>query len=177
MMDKRGGDVKAAEFNQLYTKYAKRLLYIAYKYTKDLHQAEDIVQESFLKAYKKIHTIEDKTKLGGWLSAITARTAIDFLRLDKRRNWFLIDDSMLEPLMGGNVYEISTEETVHLRLFKETISDSLKNLSKEFQEVLVLKIQYGLKENEIASLLDMKSATVKTRLYRARKQLKQLVGA
>ncbi|MCD4837478.1 sigma-70 family RNA polymerase sigma factor [Neobacillus sedimentimangrovi] len=168
--------MKAAEFDRLYSIYAKRLLYIAYKYTKDLYQAEDIVQESFLKAYKKIHTIEDKTKLGGWLSAITTRTAIDFLRLDKRRNWFLIDDSMLEPLMGGNVYEINTEETVHLRLFKETISHSLENLSKEFQEVLVLKIQYGLKENEIASLLDMKSATVKTRLYRARKQLKQLVG-
>ena len=162
------------DFNQLYAKYAKRLHYIAYQYTKDRFLAEDIVQEAFIKAYKKIDTVEDSDKLGSWLSVITARTAIDFLRLEKRKCWMLVDPFIMEPMLGVSVNEENIEDVVGVRLFQEDISRSMEQLSKEFREVLILKIQYGLKENEIASLLDLKSATVKTRLYRARKQLKQV---
>jgi DNA-binding NarL/FixJ family response regulator len=56
-------------------------------------------------------------------------------------------------------------------------SDSLKKLSNEYQMVLILKLQHGLKENEIARLLRLKTCTVKTRIYRARKQLKQVFTA
>lgn len=162
------------DFNQVYEKNFQRLYYIAYKYTKDRQWAEDIVQESFLKAYKKIDTIEDTKKLGAWLSAITARTAIDFLRSEKRNKAMPADNAALEPVMGQEINGMNTEEEVGIRLFQEDLGRSMKNLSKEFQEVLILKVNYGLKENEIASLLDLKSATVKTRLYRARKQLKQV---
>jgi RNA polymerase sigma-70 factor (ECF subfamily) len=136
--------------------------------------AEDIVQETFIKAYKNINTVEDPKKLGAWLSVITARTAIDFLRLEKRKCWMLVDPSIMEPILGSAGIKEHIEEEVGLHLLHEELNRLIeKNLSKEFQEVLILKTQCGLKENEIANLLNLKSATVKTRLYRARKQLKK----
>ena len=161
------------DFNQLYSMHSKRLHFIAYQYTKDQFLAEDIVQEAFLKAYKKINTVGDTKKIGAWLAAITARTAIDFLRSAKRKSCLLIDPFILEPMLGSTGIEGNLEDLVGIRLFYEELSQTIEQLSKEFQEVLILKIQYGLKENEIASLLELKSATVKTRLYRARKHLKK----
>ncbi|MBS4216285.1 RNA polymerase sigma factor [Neobacillus rhizophilus] len=170
--------MNAVNFNEVYSKHAKRLYYIAYQYTRDEFLAEDIVQESFLKAYRKLDTVEDNGKLGAWLSAITARTAIDFLRSEKRRHWTPMDYAELEPLhCVGSSSGSSTEEAAVIRLFQEEIGGSIENLSKEFREVLILKMQYGLKETEIASRLNLKSATVKTRLYRARKQLRRILAA
>jgi RNA polymerase sigma factor (sigma-70 family) len=166
--------LNSIDFNQVYSIYAKRLHGLAYKYTKDWLWAEDIVQESFIKAFKKIDTIDDTRKLGAWLSAITARTAIDFLRAEKRNKRIPVAIADIELMMGQDHNGINTEEAVGIRLFQEDLGRSMEHLSKEFQEVLILKVTYGLKENEIATLLDLKAATVKTRLYRARKQLKQV---
>jgi RNA polymerase sigma factor (sigma-70 family) len=163
------------DFNQLYSMHSKRLYYIAFQYTKDRFLAEDIVQEAFLKAYKKINTVEDTKKLGAWLAAITARTAIDFLRSEKRKNWLLIDPFIIEPMLGSSIIEEKVEDLVGILLFQTELSQTMEQLSQEYREVLILRINYGLKENEIASLLDLKSTTVKTRLYRARKHLKQAI--
>ncbi|MEH7095263.1 RNA polymerase sigma factor [Neobacillus vireti] len=167
-------NLSTIDFNQVYSEYANRLLYIALRYTNDRRWAEDIVQETFLKAYKKIDTIEDAKKVGAWLSIITARTAIDFLRSEKRNRWITVDDAQMEPIMSYKKNRMDTEEMAGLRFLQEDVGRSMESLSKEFQEVLTLKVNYGLKENEIARLLGLKSATVKTRLYRARKQLKQV---
>ncbi|WP_223282736.1 RNA polymerase sigma factor [Neobacillus kokaensis] len=163
----------ALDFNQLYAMYSQRMLYIAYQYTKDSFHAEDVVQEAFLKAYKKIDSVDDTGKIGAWLSAITARTAIDFLRLEKRKGCILLDSTVLEPMAGHAVNGENIEEEVCVRLFQEEVDRTVENLSVESQQVLILKIQYGLKEAEIANILNLKSGTVKTRLYRARKQLKR----
>jgi RNA polymerase sigma factor (sigma-70 family) len=160
------------DFDQLFTMYSRRLHYIAYSVIKDRYLAEDVVQETFIKAYKKIDTIEDIEKVGAWLSAIAARTAIDFLRSEKRKNLVLTDESIMEQMNGYCATSMNTEEEVDTLLFKEELNRSMEQLSSEYQEVLVLKVDHGLKENEIASLLQLKSATVKTRLYRARKKLK-----
>src|SRR4051812_8706201 len=109
------------DFNQIYAKYSKRLHYIAFQYIKDRFLAEDIVQEAFLKAYKKINTVEDTNKLGQWLSVITARTAIDFLRSEKRKTWMPVDPYMLEPLFGPSVTGDNIEDIVDVRLFQEDI--------------------------------------------------------
>jgi RNA polymerase sigma factor (sigma-70 family) len=161
------------DFDQLFTLYSRRLHYIAYSVIKDRYLAEDVVQETFIKAYKKIDTIEDIEKMGAWLSAIAARTAIDFLRSEKRKNLVLADESIIEQMNGHCATSMNTEEEVDARLFKDDLNRSMEQLSAEYQAVLVLKVEHGLKENEIASLLQLKSATVKTRLYRARKKLKQ----
>jgi RNA polymerase sigma factor (sigma-70 family) len=164
------------DFDELYRMYSKKLIQIAYSITKDRHLAEDVVQETFIKAFKKVDTIVDEHKIGSWLSAIAARTAIDYLRAEKRRRWLPSDQSIMEQIFSNDHSEQSIEEEVEMLLFKEQLQHMLYLLTKEYQQVLVLKLQYGLKENEIASKLNIKSGTVKTRLHRARKQLKKVMS-
>lgn len=162
-----------ADFNQMYKAYSNRLTYLAYTIIRDWHEAEDIVQEAFLKAYKKIATIEDDDKIGAWLRSITVRTAIDFKRADKRRNWADADLSLLNIFYEKTGKGKNTEAEVEIRLLKEELSSLICMLSESYQTVILLKWKYGLKEAEIANMLQLKSTTVKTRLYRARKQLKE----
>ncbi|MBB6447735.1 RNA polymerase sigma factor [Bacillus benzoevorans] len=164
------------DFNQMYRANAKRLTYLAYMVVKDWYEAEDIVQEAFIKVYKKIDTIEDTEKIRAWLNAITVRTAIDFKRVDKRRNWASADVSLLEYSYQKSGMGKNTESEVEIRLFKEELNRSIHKLSESYQAVLLLKLEYGMKEAEIANVLQLKSTTVKTRLYRARRQLKRTIA-
>lgn len=163
------------DFDELYKLHEKKLNQIAFSITKDRHLAEDVVQETFIKAYKKADTIEDTRKIGSWLAQIAARTAIDYLRAEKRRKWLPSDQSIMEQIFSDWSESQSLEKEVEIILFKEEIQHLLYLLTQEYQQVLVLRLQYGLKEDEIASKLNIKSGTVKTRLHRARKQLKKVM--
>lgn len=159
------------DFNQLYAMYSKRLYFTAFKIVKDHHLAEDIVQETFLKAYNKVETIGDVSKIAAWLNSIAARTAIDFLRSEQRKNWLVTDQTLIESVLYASNCQNQTEIEVSQNLFEQELHDSMADLSKEYKEVLALKINHGLKEKEIAQYLQLKATTVKNRLYRARKQL------
>jgi RNA polymerase sigma factor (sigma-70 family) len=163
------------DFEELYRKHEKKLRHIAYSITKDRYLSEDVVQETFIKAYRKLDTIEDSEKIGAWLAAIAGRTAIDYLRAEKRRRWLPSDQSLMEQIFEDKDLIPSIEQEVEIILFKENLQHLLYSLTKEYKEVLVLRVQYGLKEDEIASQLNLKSGTVKTRLHRARKQLRKVM--
>lgn len=163
------------DFNELYKQHSKRLCHIAFQITKDKYLAEDVVQETFIKAFKKADSIENADKIGSWLSAIAARTAIDCLRTEKRKNWLPTDQSLMEQVFSNEGQNQCVENEVEMILFKEEIQLLLVKLTVEYQEVLILKVRFGLKEEEIASRLNLKSGTVKTRLHRARRQLKKVM--
>lgn len=160
------------DFSEVYRMYYKRLFHISYSITRDLHLAEDVVQETFIKAMKKVETIEDATKVGAWLSVIATRTAIDFVRIERKKNAILMEQEMLEFL--GKEMKQNVEEEVETGILVEEVNCAIGKLTHEYRDVLILKLGNGLKENEIASILDLKPSTVKTRIYRARKQLKLL---
>nr|WP_263323607.1 RNA polymerase sigma factor [Neobacillus sp. Marseille-Q6967] len=159
------------DFNELFKTYSRRLHGLAFSYTRDPFLAEDVVQETFIKAYKKLDTIVDSTKIGAWLSAITARTAIDLLRMEKRKCSRLIVSP--DSIVGLSSPDKNPEDEVEMLLLNEELSNRMNQLSKDYYDVLCLKIIFGLNEKEIAKRLRLKPSTVKTRLYRARKQLKQ----
>ncbi|WP_462408702.1 RNA polymerase sigma factor [Neobacillus sp. Marseille-QA0830] len=159
-------------FSEIYSQYYKRLYHISYSITRDLHLAEDIVQETFIKALKKADTIEEHTKIGAWLSVIATRTAIDFIRAERKKKGILMEKDMLESL--GKEMKHNVEEEVETGMMAEQVSCAISKLNHEYQDVLMLKIGHGLKEHEIARALDLNPNTVKTRIYRARRQLKQL---
>ncbi|MBO0959796.1 RNA polymerase sigma factor [Neobacillus sp. MM2021_6] len=164
--------VNKIDFSEVYRMYYKRLFHISYSITRDLHLAEDVVQETFIKAMKKVETIEEEKKMGAWLSVIATRTAIDYVRSERKKHATLMEEDMLECL--GTEMMQNVEEEVELASFQEQVNAAIATLTTEYQAVLNLKLLHGLKEYEIASVLDIKPSTVKTRIYRARKQLKLL---
>ncbi|WP_235846504.1 RNA polymerase sigma factor [Neobacillus drentensis] len=160
------------DFSEIYSLFYKRLFHIGYSITRDLHLAEDVVQETFIKAMKKIETIEEDSKVGAWLSVIATRTAIDFVRIERKKKGIPMEQESFECL--GKVMKQNVEEEVEIGFLVEEVYRAIRKLTHEYQDVLMLKLGQGLKENEIAHVLDLKPSTVKTRIYRARKQLKLL---
>ncbi|WP_232426280.1 RNA polymerase sigma factor [Cytobacillus praedii] len=161
------------DMNDLCKLYNKRLFQVAFCITRDYYLAQDAVQETLIKAYQKMDTIEDTEKMGAWLSAITTRTAIDIVRKERK----------LKDRMAGHI-EIETanikmdqnvEKEVEVNLLKEQIQQAINSLSLDQRKVFLLKINSGLKEREIAKLLKINQNTVKTKIYRVRKQLKEML--
>ncbi|RLQ93379.1 RNA polymerase sigma factor [Falsibacillus albus] len=163
-------------FDEVFAKFHKLIYQIGYRMIKDVGLAEDIMQETFLKAYKKMDSIEDQNKLGAWLSSIATRTAIDFIRKEKRLKETMVDDTDITIIKQGNQESGIVENEVELLFMKENIHEKILLLPDCQKEVFLLRIQFGLKEHEIAEKLHLKPATVKTRMYRARKQLKLMMN-
>lgn len=160
------------DMTTIYTLYYKRVYQISYNIVKDPYLAEDIVQETFIKAIKHLDSIKEARKVGAWLSVIASRTAIDFLRKERNKKGIVMDQEMLDYL--GKEMKQNVAEDVEVSMLSEEVSLAISKLTSNCKSVLVLRLEKGLKDQEIAHVLDLTLATVKTRIYRARKQLKRM---
>jgi RNA polymerase sigma factor (sigma-70 family) len=161
-----------AEIANSYETHKKRLFHISYSITRDSYLAEDAVQETFIKALNKAHTILDKEKLGAWLNVTAARTAIDFVRRERKKSCQPMEIEAIDAL--GNVKSEAVESMVEAQQMEAQINRAINTLGDGYRDILHLKASKGLKEKEIAEMLNLKPCTVKTRLYRARKRLRPL---
>ncbi|WP_047983205.1 RNA polymerase sigma factor [Ornithinibacillus californiensis] len=155
------------EISNLYSTYYKRLLHLSYSITKDRHLAEDVVQETFIKVMNHLDTVQDVNKLPAWLCVITKRTAIDILRTKQN------DLPMEQDLLMNSVNDMNqtVEEIVEFTLFIKEVEEKIRSLNCIYYDVMMLKIQHELREQEIANQLNIKLSSVKTRIHRARKYL------
>ena len=166
-------DSCSMDMKEICEQYYKRVFHAAYGVTRDHHLAEDVVQETFLKAYQKIDTIQDKEKMGAWLSSIATRTAIDFIRKERKTSEKL---AAITDLENANIeMNQNVEQEVEFNMLSAQIQEVINSLSPEQRSLFLLKIHYGLKEREIADLLKLNQNTVKTKLYRIRKFLKAIL--
>ncbi|MDR0136737.1 RNA polymerase sigma factor [Metabacillus idriensis] len=152
-------------FNDIYQTYYTVIYRIALRMTKDPHLAEDIAQETFLKAFLKMDTIFEKEKLKNWLSSIARRTAID-LFLRKKRNEITIE----EQLVADGREQV--EDMIDYSLLKEKTKLLVSGLKSDYREIMTLKLFLEMKDQEIAEYLSLNLSTVKTKIHRARKELK-----
>jgi RNA polymerase sigma factor (sigma-70 family) len=175
-LDTRLIHIQASSFDDIYLQFHRLIYHIAYKLTKDAHLSEDIVQETFMKAYRKWDTLIDFRKIQSWLSSIANRTAIDFIRKESKRKEDLVDDQETydSPFVASSTRMVESEIDFHF--LEEEIEEGIGMLPAPQQEVLRLKAIQGLSDKEIAQKLDLNPATVKTRYHRARKQLNVLLN-
>ncbi|WP_342507987.1 RNA polymerase sigma factor [Sporosarcina sp. FSL K6-2383] len=161
----------------IFEQYYKRVYYAAYRVIKDQDLAEDITQETFMKAFKNLHTVQDVEKMGAWLSIIATRTAIDHLRRLNRWNDFTTSDVYIDT--GADVTRLDHISTVETGLektyVKELLLEEIDKLKPDHKEVLLLFYHHDLTYEEIATLLDVQLATVKSRMFRAKKKLKESI--
>ncbi len=165
--------VDEIDYNHLYELFYEKLFKIAYYITKDLYLSEDIIQEAFLKAYQKMNTIKDVSKIGPWLSTVTKRKAIDLVRKESRSQNIPFEDTILELICKDYVPSIDSE--LDILFFVDEIREKINHLKHEQREVILLKVNQGLRDDEIADILNLKKATVKTRIFRARENLRDLL--
>ena len=165
---------KDEEFYQvLFEMFRDHVYQAAYFMTQDRYLAQDVLQETFIRAFEKIHTLKDKRKAGAWLAAIATNVAIDLLRNRKKWNGIPVEYEILENAINLHETANAVESEVEKRLIKAYLNKRLEALKPEFQQLILLKYVHGLKDEEIATMLEIKVGTVKSRIHRAKAILLQ----
>ncbi len=153
-------------FDQLVSDYSTDLQRYAHWLTGDKHSAEDIVQETLLRAWKSISKLQNIKAAKGWLFTILRRE--NARRFERKQ--LLISDTPLDNLgTQASSYDTSTEAFVLRRAIDE--------LPTEYREPLVHQVIGGYSQKEIAKMLNISSAGVGTRLFRARNKLREALTA
>jgi len=155
----------------LYEMFYNHVYKTAYFIVKDQHLAQDVLQESFLKIFKKISSVEDFDKLKSWITTVTIRTSIDFIRKQNNENLLLTENDTIDYLFTTSFNSGSVENLVEKLMSKEEILIEIEKLSTEHREILLLRYIEDLSMEEISQRLEINIGTVKSRINRARTKL------
>ncbi len=152
----------------LYDHYGDTLYGVAFKVVKDEELAQDVVQESFVKIWKKSHTYDPaKAKLFTWLFRIIRNTAIDKLRSIQTKS-----DKEIQ-LDVSNVYKLGTED---IRPEFMDVRENLEKIEQKYQEVLDALFFQGMTQQEASDELNIPLGTIKSRLKIGLRELGKIYG-
>lgn len=170
------GDYRA--FDLLVLKYQSRIVSIAFKFVKEIQLAEDISQESFIKAYRSINSFREESAFYTWLYRITANTAKNYLVSKGRRKESSISDFNISE--NEDFFELPTsdspEQILMAQSLKDTIYDALSGLPEDTRTALSLREFEGLNYEEIAEIMNCPVGTVRSRIFRGREALENLIS-
>jgi RNA polymerase sigma-70 factor (ECF subfamily) len=146
----------------------ERVYALAFRLTGQDAEARDVVQDVFLRAFRRIHRFQGRSALGSWLHRITVNTAIDRHRHAARRPAAPLEDEGIptSPLPGRTT-EPPPEDRAQRHELARRVRDLVADLSPVLAAVVVLRYGEGLAYDEIARTLDIPVGTVKSRLNRA----------
>jgi RNA polymerase sigma factor (sigma-70 family) len=159
-------------FGFLVDKYRESVYAFAYTKLRNFHDAEDVTQEVFIKAYEKLRSLRRWDSFLGWIYAITSNLCKNFIRARSRRpdGEFMEDKDpeTLETLSLDSYLEDVARESLH-----ESLQEALDSLPEVYSQVLALYYLGGMSNKEIARFLGTSPTAVKQRLMRARSQMRE----
>ncbi len=169
-----------ADFERDAMQYARQLYSAAMRMTRNPADAEDLVQETFLKAYRAYHTFEEGTNLKAWLYRILTNTYINKYRKESRRpsevDLGTVEDLYLYRNIGSEESAEAartTEDRVLDGLVEADIKKAVEDLPENFRLPVLLADLEGFSYKEIADILDIPIGTVMSRLHRGRKAMQK----
>ena len=160
--------------------YLNQLYSAALRYTKNPHDAQDLVQDTYAKAFSSFHQFEEGTNLKAWLYRVLTTTFINNYRKDQRRpqlsageveDWQLADAASHSSHLGK-----SAEDEVLEQLPDGDVKAALESIPEEFRLVIYYADVEGYPYKEIAEILGIPQGTVMSRLHRGRKLLREALS-
>jgi RNA polymerase sigma-70 factor (ECF subfamily) len=169
-----------ADFERDAMQYTRQLYSAAMRMTRNPSDAEDLVQETFLKAYRAYHTFQEGTNLKAWLYRILTNTYINKYRKESRRpsevDLGSVEDLYLYRRLGSEESAEAartTEDRVLEGLVESDIKKAVEDLPENFRIPVLLADLEGFSYKEIAEILDIPIGTVMSRLHRGRKAMQK----
>jgi len=159
----------APSFQALYRKYSKAMYNTSLRIVNNTADAEDVLQESFLDAFRSLHDFHYRSTFGAWLKKIVINKSINILR--KRRN-DLVDMESTE-LQAVTDEESINEEEIHYQV--EEVKKMITRLPDGYRTVLSLYLLEGYDHEEISQILNISHNTVRTQYVRAKQKLLTLI--
>ncbi|HLR77365.1 MAG TPA: RNA polymerase sigma factor [Balneolaceae bacterium] len=157
-------------FEILIRRYNQTLFRVIRSYLKDEEQVKDIMQDSYIKAYQKLHQFRFEAKFSTWLIQIGINEALQELRRKKRQHIVNIDDQK-ETDLGNN--KMTPEKRTIQHENRKAIERAVDKLPEKYRIVYMMRAFEGIKNGEIAECLSISKGNVKVRFHRAKKMLKE----
>ena len=174
----RNGDISA--FEQLVGRYDRKLLRIALSVTHNREDSQDVVQEAFLKAFQNLGQFREQSQFSTWLIRITLNQSLMKLRKQRTvREVSLDEDFQAEgEMLSMEVADWSPnpEELYRVSELRQILIKTLEELPRILRTVFVLRDIEALSIDQTAAVLNLSHTAVKARLWRARLQLRELLG-
>ncbi|MGA2420966.1 MAG: RNA polymerase sigma factor [Candidatus Acidiferrum sp.] len=157
---------REAGFSSRVAENQRRVFHIAYGILGNRADAEDVAQETFLRAYQKFSSLRESDKFRAWVNRIAFRLALNRQRSIRRR---LLRDDTWHAVRAGDVVDESTD--AEQRLLVARMRDEIGTLPEKFRQVLQLSIVEDMDAGDVGLVLGIPAGTVRSRLHAARKRL------
>ena len=165
------GDQQA--FQRLIERYQERLFGLVRHYTQSAVEVEDIVQDTFIKAYRKLESFQHQSSFSTWLHRIAVNTALDFLKRSGRSPVQAVEDPEVLPGIAQSPAILPPQAGLERAEIVAITQRVLEELPEIFRTVLVLREYEDMAYQEMADLLGISIGTVESRLFRARARFKE----
>ena len=167
----KNGDKTA--FDMLVRKYQHRIAAVVSRFVRDYAECQDVVQDSFIRAYKSLSGFRGDSQFYTWMYRIAVNTAKNHLSSKKRRPSFDVELDDAENIDGG-IY-IQNNDTPEHELLRDEIaqvvSKALEQLPDDIRQAITLREMEGLSYEEIAEVMNTPVGTVRSRIFRAREAI------
>jgi RNA polymerase sigma-70 factor (ECF subfamily) len=166
----RRGDGEA--FRELVERHSRSVFRLAFRMTGNEHDAEDVVQESFLRAYKQLGRFESRANFGTWLYRITANCAVDLMRARQARHDVSRSESLDAEVHQPAADAPNPERMAQSAEIERTVQGALASLSPLERAAFTLRHYEGRSIDEIATTLNLGASAAKHSVFRAVKKLR-----
>ncbi len=144
----------------LYNRFSPRMLGVCYRFARNKEDAEDMLQEGFIKVFKYLHQYKSEGELGGWIRKVMVNTALNYLKKNRKYQYDLsFDDLVLHP--------VSVDDP-EVNLQAKELTELIRQLPTGFQTIFNLHAVEGYTHVEIAAMLGISDGTSRSQYARAR---------
>lgn len=165
LVEKARLDDRKAQF-ELYQLYSRAMLNVSYRIVNNLEEAEDVLQESFISAFKNLGKYRGDSTFGSWLKRIVVNNSINMIR--KRKMEF-------DDLEADDVKEVFEQDNIDPGIGVDQIKIGIECLPDGFRTVLSLYLIEGYDHREIGEILNISESTSKSQYNRAKKKLRTIL--
>ena len=151
---------------QLYNQYCDGMLIVALRFVKDTMEAEDIVQEAFIKAFAKLDQYRAEVSFGAWLKRIVVNRCIDVLK-SKRQRLIELEDHHLNVVDADYESEWLVDDEISI----DEVKKAIEELPEKYKYVVMLYLVEGYDHQEISEILNISEVASRTQLSRGKQKL------
>ena len=173
----RAGDADA--FRVLVERHSKSLFRLAFRMTGNQSDADDVVQESFLRAYRQLGKFDERASFGTWLYRIATNCSLDLVRSRKRRSERMapadpeLDSLSLDPILNLPSPDPSPERSALSGEVRERVTEAMNELSATERTAFVLRHFEGMCIEDVSRVLDCQPGAAKHSVFRAVQKLRR----
>lgn len=168
---------RSVHFERLMRDSYRQAYSVAYRLTGDSADAEDLVQEAFVRAYRFFHRYDEKLPFSSWMYRIIANAHIDLIRRKGKIKTSSLDHTGSDGLQALEVPDFTNVPGTEMvnGSFSETVQDGLNQMNSEFRMAVILADIEGLSYEEVAEVMETSVGTVRSRIHRGRVQLRSFL--